>query len=305
MNPTLRTIGFFALLTAIFMGIGALFFYFYPYNFALGMGLFFIFIMIVNISVYFTGDKIVLWRYGVHEVSENEYPELHSIVAEIAEKAGVPKPKVGIMQSRTPNAFATGRKPEKSIVVVTTGIMGLLNRDELRGVIAHEMAHIKDRDILLVTIAATLASATAFLARWFLWTNMFRRRQNGVELLMMAFALVGAVIGTILIRLAISRQREFKADEVGARTIGDPRPLESALLKLESANTRWPLKRGNPASSSLFIVNPFKGGMKGLLSTHPSTVARIERLKELEPKLLGYDLSSAKSAVESSPYKIK
>ncbi len=305
MNPTLRTIGLFAILTAIFMGIGALLLHFYTTYFLTGMLFFFLFITLINIIVYFTGHRIVLWRYNVREVSEKQYPRLHSIVADVAKKAGVPKPKVGIMNSPTPNAFATGRNPKRSIVVVTTRILNILNEEELRGVIAHEMAHIKDRDVLMVTIAAVLASGTALFARWFLWSSMFRRKQNAAGFIIVALALIGAAIATVLIRFAISRQREFKADEVGARTIGDPRPLERALMKLEEANTRWPLRTGNPASSSLFIVNPFRGRMQDLFSTHPPTSKRIKRLQELEPELLGYDLSSAEDNVRSPPYKIK
>jgi heat shock protein HtpX len=304
MNPTLRTIALFALLTGIFMGIGALFFYLYPYNFMINMAVFFVLLMFMNLTVYFKGDRMVLRRYGVREVTEKDYPELHAIVRDVARRAGVPKPRVGIMDSPTPNAFATGRNPNNSTVVVTTGILRLLSHDELRGVIAHEMAHIKDRDILLITIASVLASAVAFMARWFLWSNMFsRRRQSAAELVAVILALVGASIGVILIKMSISRQREFKADEMGARFLKDPRPLKNALYKLDAANKRWPMRKGNPASSSMFIVNPFTGSFSDMLSTHPPTKERIRRLEELESELLGYDTSSAKDA--SAPHLIR
>ncbi len=310
MNPTLRTIGLFVLLTLLFVGIGALFGSMTYYGFWAGMLFFLIFALIINAFSYFYSSKIVLWSYRARIVSEEEAPKLHRIVAEVAEAAGVPKPKVAIVPSNTPNAFATGRNPKNAVVAVTQGILKVLSERELKGVIAHEMAHIKDRDILIMTIAATIAGAIAFAARWFWWSTLFsRRRQDSGQLLIALLAIIGAAIGAMLIRLAISRQREYKADEVGARTIKDPTALKNALIKLDDYNRRWPIERGNPASASLFIVNPFRSsGLVNLLSTHPPMGKRIARLEKLEQELMfSPKITSIEARVPGvdSPYRVK
>lgn len=310
MNPTLRTIGLFIALTLLFVGIGALFGYFTYYGFWTSMFFFLIFALLINAFSYFYSSKIVLWSYRARIVDEKEAPRIHRIVREVAKAAGVPKPKVAIVPSKTPNAFATGRNPKNAVVAVTEGILKLLPDRELKGVIAHEMAHIKDRDILIMTVAATIAGAIAFAARWFWWSTLFsRRREDEGQLIIAILAMVGAAIGATLLQLAISRQREFKADEVGARTIKDPTALKNALIKLEDYNQRWPIERGNPASASLFIVNPFRGGgLIRLFSTHPPMEQRIKRLEKLEQELM---FSPKISAVEArvdgigSPYRVK
>ncbi len=310
MNPTLRTIGLFIILTLLFVGIGALFGYFTCYGFWTSMLFFLIFALLINAFSYFYSSKIVLWSYRARIVDEKEAPRIHKIVSEVAEAAGVPKPRVAIVPSKTPNAFATGRNPKNAVVAVTEGILKLLPDRELKGVIAHEMSHIKDRDILIMTVAATIAGAIAFAARWFWWSTLFsRRREDEGQLLIAILAMIGAAIGATLIQLAISRQREYKADEVGARTIKDPTALKNALIKLEDYNQRWPIERGNPASASLFIVNPFKGGgLIRLFSTHPPMEKRIKRLEKLEQELM---FSPKTMAVEArvdgigSPYRVK
>ena len=305
MNPSLRTFGLFVLLTLLFVGIGALFGYFTYYGFWTSIFLFLGFAVLINAFSYFYSAKIVLWSYRAKIVSEKDAPRIHRIVKEVAEAAGVPKPGVAIVPSRTPNAFATGRNPKNAVVAVTDGILKLLPDRELKGVIAHEMSHIKDRDILIMTVAATIAGAIAFAARWFWWSTLFSRRRNDEgQLIIAILAMVGAAIGATLIQLAISRQREFKADEVGARTIKDPTALKNALIKLEDYNERWPIERGNPASASLFIVNPFKGsGLMRLFSTHPPMKERIKRLEKLEEELMFVPKMDFKGA--DAPYRIK
>ncbi len=310
MNPTLRTIGLFTLLTLLFVGIGALFGSFTAYGFWTGMLLFLIFALIINAFSYFYSSKIVLWSYRARIVDEKEAPKIHRIVKEVAEAAGVPKPKVAIVPSKTPNAFATGRNPKNAVVAVTEGILKLLPERELKGVIAHEMAHIKDRDILIMTIASTIAGAIAFAARWFWWSTLFsRRREDEGQILIALLAMIGAAIGAMLIQLSISRQREYKADEVGARTIKDPTALKNALIKLEDYNERWPIERGNPASASLFIVNPFRSrGLIALFSTHPPMEKRIKRLEKLEQELMfAPKISAVEASVKGvdSPYRVK
>lgn len=278
-----RTIGLFMLLFALFAGIGWLLGgYFLQGNWILGMTLFLALAGIMNAVAYFYSDKIVLRCYRVKIVSEAEQPRAHRLVSNLALRANLPKPKIGIMKTPTPNAFATGRNPQRAVVACTTGILDLLNDEELEGVLAHELAHVKDRDILVMSVAATLAAAIAFLART-VWLSMFfgRGRRDLNPLILLAVAIT-APIAAILIQLAISRSREYKADYVGARTLGKPWALANALEKLEAGNRRKPLNYGNPTSASLFIVNPFRGrGFVTLFSTHPPIKERIRRLREL------------------------
>lgn len=286
MHPRLRILGLFALLGALFAIIGwVLGGYFAGGNFILGAAFFLVLAAAFNLISYFYSSKIVLMSYGARILKENEYPWLHEMVARIAEKAGIPKPKVAIIKTKTPNAFATGRNPKNAVVAVTEGIMDVLSRTELEGVLAHEVAHVKDRDILVMTVAATMAGAIAFMARIFWFNALFGGRGgrggegNALVLLIVA---ITAPIAAILVQLAISRSREYKADKVGSLTIGKPLALASALNKLEKANKKRPIDRGNPASSSLFIVNPFRGsGFAAIFSTHPPMKERIKRLEQL------------------------
>ena len=286
MHPTLRVVGLFILLAGIFALIGwAIGGFLVGGNWILGAVLFLILAAIFNVICYFFSSKIILRSYRAKILKENEYPWLHDMVADIARKAGVPKPKIAIIPVKTPNAFATGRNPKNAVVAVTEGIMDVLSRTELEGVLAHEMAHVKDRDILVMTIAATMAGAIAFMARIFWFNAIFGGRGGrggeGSWIILLIVAIT-APIAALLVQLAISRSREYKADRVGALIIKKPLALASALDKLERSNKKRPIERGNPASSSLFIVNPFRGsGFAAIFSTHPPMKKRIRKLKQL------------------------
>ncbi|MDT7894539.1 MAG: zinc metalloprotease HtpX, partial [Armatimonadota bacterium] len=224
-----------------------------------------IFAALMNFTAYFLSDKIVLAMYRAREVSEWEAPELHDIVDRLAKRAGIPKPRVYIIPTETPNAFATGRDPNHAAVAVTEGILRLLSREELEGVIAHELAHIKHRDTLIMTVAATIVGAITVLARLSLWFGAFSRddregNANPLALIAVIVAIIVLPIAAILIQLAISRAREFLADEGGAYISGKPLALASALAKLEKAVSFVPMVDANPATAHLFIVNPFGGG---------------------------------------------
>ncbi len=250
---------------------------------------------LMNFLAYFFSDRIVLAMYRAREVSEHEAPELHEMVARLALQAGIPKPRVYIIPTQTPNAFATGRNPNHAAVAVTEGILQILNRDELEGVLAHEIAHVKHRDTLIMTVAATIAGAIAVLAdfaRWFLWFGAFGRddregNANPLALVALIVMIIVLPIAAVLIQLAISRAREFLADEGGAYISGKPLALASALAKLERAVAFVPMEQANPATAHLFIVNPFGSGERvagwfvSLFRTHPPTEERIARLQAL------------------------
>lgn len=277
-----RTAFLFIIMFGLFALIGYALGGYFANNWLVGMLFFLVIAGLMNAIAYFFSDKIVLWRYRVKMVSETEQPRLHKIVSDVALKANLPKPKVGFMDTATPNAFATGRNPKRAVVVCTAGILSMLNDEELEGVIAHEMAHVKDRDILVMTVAATLAGAISFAARY-VWMSMwFGRDRRNVNPLLLLVVGITAPIAAMLIQLAISRSREYKADYVGAKTVMKPLALANALEKLEAGNKKRPLQYGNPASSSLFIVNPFRGsGFISLFSTHPPIKERIRRLREM------------------------
>lgn len=241
----------------------------------------------MNFFAYFFSHKIVLAMYGAKEVTEAEAPELYSIVRRLSQRAGLPMPKVYIIESDQPNAFATGRSPKHGVVAVTTGIMRILSREELEGVIGHELAHIKHRDILISTIAATIAGAISYLAQMAQWAMIFGGARHDdeeggghpvVALLMMIIAPIIAMI----IQLAISRAREYAADEGGARIAGNPLYLANALRKLHYASQAIPMD-ANPGTAHLFIVNPLSGrSLMKLFSTHPPIEERIARLEAMK-----------------------
>ena len=248
----------------------------------------FVFAALMNFFTYWFSDKIVLRMYGAKEVSQSEAPELYGIVAELTSKASLPMPKVYIMENDTPNAFATGRNPQHAAVAVTTGILRILSRDELMGVIGHELSHIQHRDILISTIAATMAGAISMLASMARWGAMFGGfgRSNdeegggGGNILVVLFVSIFASIAAMLMQLAISRSREYLADQGGAH-LSNPLSLAKALEKLEVASQRIPMD-ANPSTAHMFIVNPLRGGgVLSLFSTHPPIEERIARLEEM------------------------
>ena len=254
-----------------------------------GMVIALIFAAVMNLGTYWFSDKVVLSMYHATPVTEAEYPELYSIVRNLAARGNIPMPKVYIVDEETPNAFATGRNPNHAAVCVTTGIMKILNANELSGVIGHELTHVKNRDILISSIAATVAGAISMLAWMAEWGAMFGgfggrsddREGNIVGII--AMAIIAPLIAT-MIQLAISRQREYAADKGGAMLSGNPMYLASALNKLEAGNEEEPMQANQMthATAHMFIVNPLRGGVfKSLFSTHPSTEDRIEKLKEM------------------------
>jgi heat shock protein HtpX len=274
---TMKTIVLMVFLTVFFIFVGSLI------GGKQGATLALILAFGMNFFAYFFSHKIVLAMYGAKEVTEAEAPELYRIVRRLAQRAGLPMPKVYIIQSEQPNAFATGRSPKHGVVAVTTGIMRILSREELEGVIGHELAHIKHRDILISTIAATIAGAISYLAQMAMWASIFGRSDDEdsghpiVSLLMMIIAPTIAMI----IQLAISRAREYSADEGGAKIAGNPLYLANALRKLHYASQAIPME-ANPGTAHLFIVNPLSGrSLIKLLSTHPPIEERIERLEAM------------------------
>jgi len=258
-----------------------------------GIVIAFIFALLMNGGAYWFSDRLALHMAGAREVSSVEAPMLHGLVAELARRAQIPMPRVYIVESEAPNAFATGRNPAHGAVAVTTGLLRILDRDELAAVIAHELGHIKNRDTLLSAVAATVAGAITMLAEMAQWALMFGghgvgasgsddEEESGVAGLVGGlFMIMLAPIAATLIQLAISRTREFSADAAGARIVGDPLALASALRKLERWSARLPLAV-NPSTAHMYIVNPFHGStIASLFRTHPPTEQRIARLEQL------------------------
>ena len=233
---------------------------------------------LMNLVAYFFSDKIALATMRATQISPNDDPSLWGIVEQLSQRAGLPMPRVYISPAAAPNAFATGRGPRHSAVCVTAGLRQMLSDDELRGVIAHELSHVKNRDILISTIAAIMAGAISSITYMAMWGNDDRRSNPLIALLLMILAPMAAM----LIQLAISRSREFEADRSGAELVGDPRGLARSLQKLDAANRRIPLPVPD-AQSSLFIVQPLTGSnVARLFSTHPPTEERVARLMAME-----------------------
>ncbi|MBM4176763.1 MAG: zinc metalloprotease HtpX [Ignavibacteria bacterium] len=249
-----------------------------------GLMIAFVISLAMNFISYWFSDKIVLSMYRAREISEKEAPKLFRMVQKLVQNNNMPMPKVYVMENPTPNAFATGRNPQNAAVAVTTGILQILHDDELEGVLAHELAHVNHRDILIGTIVATLVGTITFIARMAGWTMMFsggdRDRRGAGEAITSLVLMIVAPIAAMMIQMAISRSREFYADEGGARISGKPLSLASALGKLEQAAQLRPMAHAGPSSAHLFIVNPLRGNsIFKLFSTHPPIEDRIQRLK--------------------------
>ena len=265
-------------LTALVVGIG------YAIGRTSGMAIAFVIAGLMNFVSYWYSDKIVLGMYGAQPVSESEAPQLYSSVERLTREAGLPMPKLYTIDTPLPNAFATGRSPQHAAVAVTSGLMRILNADEVEGVISHELSHVKNRDILIGTIAATMAGAIMLIARMAGFAAIFGggrsddERGGGLGLLLVAIV---APIAALLVQMAISRSREYQADASGARISGRPLTLANALLKLERGNQAVPVE-ADPATAHMFIVSPLKGGgVFSLFSTHPPIADRVARLEAM------------------------
>lgn len=238
----------------------------------------------MNMGAYWYSDRIVLHAYHAQPVSEAQAPEIHAMVRRTCQRAQLPIPKIYVIPAETPNAFATGRNPENAAVAVTEGIVRLLDPSELEGVIAHELAHIRNRDILVSTVSATLAGAIMMIASWAQWAAIFGfgrsdDDEDGSGALGLLAAAIVAPLAATLIQMGVSRSREYLADETAARIVGTPHGLASALRKLQTANERLPMHEATPATAHLFVVNPLSGkSWMSLFSTHPPMEKRISRL---------------------------
>ncbi|KPK01448.1 MAG: protease HtpX [Nitrospira bacterium SG8_35_4] len=249
-----------------------------------GMTIALVLALAMNAFSYWFSDKIVLKMYRAREVSQSESPELYALVRRLTQKAGLPMPRIYLINQPQPNAFATGRNPEHAALAVTTGIMRLLNVEELEGVIGHELAHIKNRDILIGTIAATVAGAISYLTHMAQWAMIFGSSddEDGGNPFVSILIMIVASIAAVMIQMAISRSREYAADAGGARIAGNPLYLSSALRKLRSASQQIPMA-AQPATAHMFIVNPLSAGkMAKLFSTHPPMEERIARLESMQ-----------------------
>ena len=274
----LRTAILLAGLTALFMGIG------YLIGGGTGAIIALMFAAATNLFAYWNSDRMVLSTYGAHEVDRGSAPELVALVAELAARANLPMPRVFVMDNPQPNAFATGRNPQNAAVAVTTGLMHSLSREELAGVIAHELAHIKNHDTLLMTITATIAGAISMLAQFGMFFGGHRNNNSGQGAIATIVMMILAPLAAMLVQMAISRTREYAADNLGARIAGQPMWLASALVKIEGAAHQIPNMEAehNPATAHLFIINPRSGrGVDNLFATHPSTQNRIAALQQL------------------------
>ncbi len=251
-----------------------------------GMVFAFMFAIVMNFSSYWFSDKIVLMMYHAEEISAETNPQIFRMVGDLASRAGLPMPRVYMIPSEQPNAFATGRNPEHACVAMTQGIVQTLSMDELRGVIGHELAHVKHRDILICTIAATMAGAISMVAHMAQWALIFgngrgSNRDDGGNPLGALLMIIVAPIAAMLIQMAISRSREFEADRGGAEIAGNPLSLASALRKLEAKRDEIPMN-ATPATAHMFIVNPLSGGgIIKLFSTHPPMEERVARLEAM------------------------
>jgi len=276
----LKTFALLALLTMLFVIIGS---FIGGQN---GMMMAFVIAMVMNFGAYWFSDKIILFMYKAKPASENELPEVYKITRELTMSVKMPMPKIYVLHEQAPNAFATGRSPKYAAVCVTSGILNILDHDELKGVLAHELSHIKNRDTLIMTIAATASGAIMMLVNMLRWTMMFgfndRERKSPVSLIGLLVITILAPIAAMIIQLAISRTREYLADSSGAKICHNPYGLAKALGKLDNFSKRLPMN-AHPQSAHMFIVNPLSAeGITRLFATHPPIKERIKRLQEMK-----------------------
>jgi heat shock protein HtpX len=277
MMNTLRTAVLMAALTALFLAVGG------AIGGAQGMMIALAFACATNLFAYWNSDKVLLSMYGARPVDAQSAPDLYRLVGQLAAKAGLPMPRVYITDNPQPNAFATGRSPEHAAVCVTSGLLAQVNQEELAGVLAHELGHVKHRDTLTMTITAVMAGAISMLANMAFFMGGSRDRNNPLGFVGMLLVMLLAPITAMLVQAAISRSREFEADKAGAEITGRPMWLASALSQIENVAQRidnYPAD-ANPATAHMFIINPLHGGLSGLFASHPSTEERIARLRAM------------------------
>lgn len=284
MNNMLRTTLLLAALTGLIVWLGGML------GGSQGAVVALVFAAVMNLGSYWFSDRIVIKMYGGQEIREHDDPELYALVQGLAQRNNMPMPRLFLIPSESPNAFATGRNPEHAAVALTAGIRRILTRRELEGVLAHELAHVTNRDILISSIAATLAGAIMMLARMAQWGMMFgggRRdeREGGGGALGLVVTMIVAPLAAMVIQMAISRSREFQADDTGARLVRDPEALASALRKIADASAQVPLD-ASPQTAHMFIINPLRSHMlQNLFSTHPPLEQRLERLQRVAAEL--------------------
>jgi heat shock protein HtpX len=274
---TLRTGILMAALTGLFLAVGG------ALGGSQGMAIALAFALAANLFAYWNSDKVLLSMYGAREVNAQSAPELYRLVEQLAAKAGLPMPRVYITDNPQPNAFATGRSPEHAAVCVTSGLLGQVNQEELAGVLAHELGHVKHRDTLTMTITAVMAGAISMLANMAFFMGGGRDRNNPLGIAGMLLVTLLAPIAAVLVQAAISRSREFDADKAGAEITGRPLWLASALSRIDTAAHRIDNHPAdaNPATAHMFIINPLHGGLSGLFASHPSTEERVARLRAM------------------------
>lgn len=274
----IRLFGLYFMLTLLMMIVG-----FVAAGSSNGIIIFAIIGIIINVYSYFYSDSIVLRAYGAKIIERQDNPRLYGIVKKISDLNGLPVPRIAIVSSSTPNAFATGRNPKNAVVAATNGIMSILDDNELEGVMAHEMAHVKNRDTLVMCVAATIAGFISFAARMLWWNSMFGGRNRSVHPALMILVMLTAPLAAFLLQMAVSRSREYHADATAAKLTNKPWALISALKKLEWENHRKPLDCGSPSNAAMCIVNPLRGKdfFVNMFSTHPPMEKRIKALEKL------------------------
>ncbi|HID60306.1 MAG TPA: protease [Hadesarchaea archaeon] len=283
MGSTARTALLMSMLTGLLLLMGVVAGYLTGISISYTLGIFLALAVGMNLAIYWYADKWVLRMYRAKIVNKLEQPKLHRIVERLSSNAHLPKPKVAVIPNDAPNAFATGRSPSHSVVAVTRGATQLLDDEELEGVLGHELAHVKNRDMLINTMAAVIGAVITYVMYFSIFAGGRRDRGGGGLLAILAIVLIPFC--AMLVRLAISRGREYGADEGGARISRKPLALANALRKLQSVANRAPMQQGNPSTGHMFIINPFRGvSLSGLFSTHPPTEERIERLEEIARK---------------------